>query len=425
MQSRSDVFIPFIKPFIAEKEIVVSHGKGAVVYDTEGNSYIDMFGMHSAAVQGYSHPKIVEAVKRQAEKIMHVTYDFATEPSVKLAEKLIEITPEGLNRVYLLNSGAEADEAAVYTARRATGRYELIALYGAFHGRTYGARSLIGWRGYKTGGGPFLPGVHHMPSYYCYRCSLGLEHPGCNLQCARLLSDVITYQTSGEVAAFVAEPMQGTAGNIPAPSGYFTTVKKILDEYEILLIDDEVITGFARTGRMFAIEHYGVTPDIMVVAKALGGGLPVSAIVATEDVASKVMPMDYFTTFGGNPLAAAAALAAIEVIEEEKLVERSQKLGDYLMKRLRELQEKHELIGDVRGKGLLIGVELVKDRKTKEPAREESYQVRVECLKRGVIMPAGMGWLGNVIRMNPPLVITEEQIDKAVDVLDEALKAVG
>lgn len=420
---KRDAFLfPFIKRMFKEPPLILTNAKGALLRDINGKEYIDLFGMHSAANIGHCHPKIVEVIKNQVEKLIHVTYDFYNEPTLVLAEKLKEITPENITKFYFVNSGAEAVECAIYTARRATERYEIIALYGAFHGRTYGARTLIGWAKYKIGGGPFLPGVHHMPWYYCYRCTLNLEYPHCNIQCARMLRDVLSYQTSGEVAAFIAEPVLGTAGNIPAPRDYFKIIKKILDEFEILLIDDEVITGLGRTGKMFAIEHYDIKPDIMVFAKALGGGLPIYSVGAKEDVTKKLKPMDYFTTFGGNPLACKVALATIEVIQNERLIERSKKLGDYFLRRLKELQEKYDIIGDVRGIGLLIGVELVKNKNTKEPAIKESIIIREEARKRGLLLPAGLGWLGNVIRISPPLTITEEQINKAIEIIDNCLK---
>ena len=415
---------PCVKRWFKEEPLILINGKGAIVRDTNGREYIDLFAMHSAAITGHCHPKVVQAIKEQSEKLIHVTYDFNTIPTVQLAEKLTQLVPKNLTRCYFVNSGSEAVECAIYTARRASKKYEVIALYGGFHGRTYGARTLIGWSKYKRGGGPFLPGVLHIPSYYCYRCTLGLEYPQCGLQCAKMLRDVLMYQSAGEVAAFIAEPMLGSAGNIPAPKGYWEEIRKILNENDILLIADEVITGLGRTGKMFAIEHYNVKPDVMTLAKGLGGGMPIYAVVANEEVATTLQPMDYFSTFGGNPLACAAALATIDVIINENLVEKSRKSGEYFMKRLEELAERHELIGDVRGAGLLIGVELVKDSKTKEPAVKESIKLREEARKRGLILAAGWGWLGNVIRISPPLNITIEQIDKSIEIMDESLRVV-
>ncbi len=403
--------------------IVVESGKGAVLKDMDGREYIDLHAMHAVASQGYSHPKIIQAVKEQLEKIFVVATDFYNEPQALLAKKLAEITPPKLKRSFFINSGAEAVETATLLAKRATGRPGLIALWGAFHGRTHMPRTLTGFSKYKKGMGPFPYGVMHLPNYYCYRCPLGLEYPSCNLQCARMLDDALKYAAPEEMAAFIAEPIQGTAGNIVPPPDYFRVVKNILDQYDILFIADEVITGFGRTGKLFAIEHFGIEPDIMTMAKALGGGFPVSATIASEEVGTAFRPLDHYSTYGGNPLAMAAALAAIEVIEEEKLVEKSAQNGEYMMKRLRELMDKHEIIGEVDGKGLLIGLELVKDRETKEPAVEETARFRIELRKRGVII-GPPGWTGSRVRINPPLVITREQIDRAIEAIDEALTVV-
>ncbi len=417
-------FIPCLRRLFPKEPILAVKGRGAVLTDSKGKDYIDLFASHGVNFVGFNRPEVVSAIKEQAEKLVNYAYDIHTTPAVELAEKLVQIAPEPLKKCYFLNSGAEAVECALYLARKYKGKYEIIGLYGGFHGRTYGARSALGWSAYKRGMGPFLPGFIHMPSYYCYRCTLNLEYPDCNLQCAKMLEDVLQYQCSGEVAAFIAEPVQGTAGNIPAPNRYFKEVKRILDSYDILYIDDEVYTGLGRTGKLWGVEHYGVKPDIMTLAKTLGGGVPISAVMASKETASAfaVKDMLYFTTYGGNPLCCAAALASVNIVTGEKLHERAARLGEYFMKGLNDLADKYELIGDVRGKGLMIGVELVKNRRTKEPAHEESLKLRNEAKKRGVILPSAMGWLGNTIRMTPPAVITEQQIDHVIEVLDASLK---
>lgn len=415
--------------FPREEAVIFTEGRGAVLKDINGREYIDLFGYHAVASVGYCHPKVVEAIKRQAEKLISLSIDFNTLPPVELAEKLIKLLSDAfphISQCFFLNSGSEAVELALMLAKKFTGKYGIISLYGGFHGRTFGARSVTGYYDGKRLMGPFdMPGVTHAPSYYCYRCSLGLEYPDCGLQCAKMLDDVIMYSSVGEVAAFIAEPIQGTAGVIPAPDGYFREVKKILDRYGILFIDDEVITGFGRTGKLFGIQHYGVEPDIMTVAKALGGGAPISAVLARGEVSQALKPWDYFTTFGGNQLSCAAASAALDVIIEEDLPNRAAKMGEQAMKFLKELSEKYEIIGDVRGKGMLIGVELVKNQRTKEPAKEEALKLKMEAIKRGVFLPSTYGWLGNVIRIHPPLVITEKQMNKALQVLEECLKAVS
>jgi 4-aminobutyrate aminotransferase/(S)-3-amino-2-methylpropionate transaminase len=365
----------------------------------------------------------VEALKEQAGKIYSVSVEFPTPPVIALAEKLIQVTPEPFQKVFFANAGTEAVEAGLFLAKKYARKYEIICLYGDFHGRSHGSRSLLGYSPLRKGMGPLLPGVTRIPSYYCYRCSLGLTYPACGLQCAKMLEDALLYDTAGEVAVFVTESLQGTAGNIPAPDGYFQEIKKILDKHKILLYIDEIFTAFGTTGKKFGFEHYGVIPDMMTMSKTLGGGLPISALLTTDEVASAFAPpepVQYFTTFGSNPLMAAAALVVVETIMKEKPWEKAAGLGAYWMKGLKKLQDKYELIGDVRGKGVMIGVELVKNRKTKEPAKEESLKLKEEAAKRGLILPAGQGWLGNTIRMVPPLVMTRDQIDQALHIMDES-----
>lgn len=410
----------FADPFI------VTEGEGPLIKDNHGTEYIDLFNAHGVNFIGHKNPKIVDAVKKQVDKIIHYGTDLHTAPAAQLAEKLTLIVPPPLKRCYFGNSGSESIEVALHLARRYTSKHEIIGLYGAFHGRTYGARSAVGWAAYKERMGPYLPGFAHIPSYYCYRCSLGLEYPNCNLRCAKILEDALLYQVEGQVAAFIAEPVLGTAGNIPPPPGYFEEIAKILKSHDILFIADEVFTGLGRTGKLFCIQHFSAEADIMTLAKTLGGGLPISATISSERVASAfdVNTMLYFTTYGANPVCCAAALAVIDIITQEKVPERAQKLGEYFLRGLRELAENHELIGDVRGMGLMIGVELVKDKRTKLPARKESIKLRDEARKRGVILPAGQGWLGNTIRLLPSVAISTEQIDKALLVIEESLKAI-
>jgi 4-aminobutyrate aminotransferase/(S)-3-amino-2-methylpropionate transaminase len=257
---------------------------------------------------------------------------------------------------------------------------------------------------------------------------LGLTYPACGLQCAKLLEDALRYDTAGEVAVFVTEPLQGTAGNIPAPDGYFRTIKEILDRHQILLFMDEIFTAFGNTGKKFGFEHDGVTPDLLTLSKTLGGGLPISALLTTEPIAQAFgppEPIQYYTTFGSNPLMAAAALAVLETIERERPWDKAAAIGPYWMQGLRKLQDKYELIGDVRGRGVMIGVELVKSRRTKEPAKEESLRLKAEAAKRGLLLPAGMGWLGNTIRMIPPVVMTKAQVDQALQIMDDSFAALG
>lgn len=428
-RSASSYFLPCVRHFLGDEPMLIVEAEGAILRDSKGKEYLDVMGSHGCAtLLGYNHPAIIEAVKRQIEKVYFVSIEFPTEPVIALAKKLIEMTPEHLTKVYFANSGSEAVEAGIFLAKKHKKKYEMVSLYGDFHGRTHGSRSLLGYSNLKKGLGPLLPGITLIPSYYCYRCQLGLSYPKCELQCAKLLEDALLYGTSGEVAVFVVEPIQGTAGFIPAPDGYFQIVKRILDKHGILLFIDEIFSAFGTTGKKFCFEHYGVLPDITTFSKTLGAGTPISAMMTTDKIAKAFAapePPLYFTTYGGNPVAAAAALAALEIIEKEKLWERANELGNYWLNGLKKLQDRYDLIGDVRGKGLLMGVELVKDRKTKEPATEESQKLKREAAKRGLILPAGMGFLGNTIRMSPSAVMSKEQVDKALQIMDEAFKAIS
>jgi 4-aminobutyrate aminotransferase-like enzyme len=423
-----DYFLPCVRRWFPDEPILFIEGKGAVLKDTKGKEYLDLHGSHGCAtLLGYGHPAVIEAIKEQVERLYALSSEFPNLPAIELAQTLIAATPEPLNRVYFANAGAEAIEAALFLAKKFTGRSNLIALYGAFHGRTHGTRSLLGFASLKKGMGPYLSGVVRVPSFYCYRCQLGLEYPACELQCAKMVEDVLFYATDGEPAVFIAEPIQGTAGNIPAPDGYFQEVKKILDKHGVLLLIDEIYTSWGSTGKKFCFEHFGIVPDMLTMSKTLGNGLPISALLTREEIAQAFAPPEptlYFTTFGSNPLMAAGALASIKTILKEKPWERAARLGEYWMAGLHKLQDKYVVIGDVRGKGVMLGVELVKDRKTKEPARELSTKLAKEAGKRGLILPAGMGWFGSTIRMNPSVVMTMEQIDQALNILDESLAAV-
>ena len=422
-------FLPCVRHHFGDESIVMVEAKGAVLKDSNGREYLDLLCSHGCATLiGYNHPAVVEAVKEQAGKLYSLAVDYNAKPVRDLAEKLLEIVPESFNNVYFASAGAEAVEVALFLAKKFTKKYELISLYGDFHGRTHGARSLLGYAPLKKEMGPLLPGVTRIPSYYCYRCQLGLEYPACNLQCAKMLEDALLYDTAGDAAVFITESLQGTAGNIPAPDGYFQEIKKILVKHNILFFIDEIFTAFGNTGKKFCFEHYDVVPDITTMSKTLGGGLPISALLTSDEIAqafAEPEPVQYYTTFGSNPLMAAAALACVETIMEEKPWEKAAELGLYWMNGLRKLQNKYEIIGDVRGKGVMIGVELVKDRKTKEPAKEASVNLKKEAGSRGLILPAGQGWFGNTIRMVPSVVMTKDQIDQALHIMDESFAAIS
>lgn len=406
--------------------IVVDEGRGAILRDVDGREYVDCFSGIGVVNAGHCNPEVVEAAINQARKLIHVcSYVYYVTPVIRLAEKLASITPSPLQKTFFGNSGAEAVECALKLARKYTKRYEFIALMCSFHGRTLGTLSVTGQsRRRKWDMGPYLSSVSFTPPPYCYRCFFNLKYPECDLHCARMLENVIEYSTGNGVAAFIAEPVLGEGGIIPCPPEYFKVVREILGRHDALLIIDEVQTGFSRTGRMFAIEHYGVSPDIMTLAKGIADGFPISACIARADIADSFEPGDHLSTFGGNPISAAAALANIDYMLRERLAEKSAEKGAYVMKRLREMMDRYKLIGDVRGLGLMIGVELVKDRGSKKPAVEETRLIRDLARENGVLFGSG-GVKNCVIRIQPPLVITYEELDKALNVLEDCIARVG
>lgn len=406
--------------------VVIKAGQGANITGSDGKEYVDCFSGISVVNVGHCNPRVVEAAKKQLDLLVHAcAYVYYLEPVAKLAEKLAQIVPDGLVKTFFSTSGAEAVECGLKLARKFTKKHEIIALMRSFHGRTFGTLSVTGQAGRRSYSmGPYLGSIGFAPTPYCYRCPLSLEYPDCGIQCARMIEDVIRYSTSNDVAGFIAEPLLGEGGIIVPPKEYFQEAKKILDQYGILFIADEVQTGFARTGKMFGIEHYGVKPDIMCFAKAIAAGLPLGACITRKEIADTFQPGDHLSTFGGSPVCCAAALANIDVIQQEDLASRASMSGDYVMGRLEELKNEYELIGEVRGKGLMIGMELVKDHKTKQPAPVETVRIRDLCREKGVLVGHG-GVLGNVLRIQPPLVISRDQLDVAIQVIDQSFKEVA
>jgi 4-aminobutyrate aminotransferase len=405
--------------------IVVESALGATVVDTEGREFLDCFAGIAVVNVGHCHPRVVEAAKKQIDKLVHAcSYLYYVQGVGDLAQTLARITPAGLEKTFFCNSGAEAIEGAMRLARAATGRREAIALTSSFHGRTYATLSLSGTAGRKTRGGPYMPGVAFAPAPHCYRCPMNLTRDSCGLACADAVEDVIDQQTSDDVAFFVVEPVLGEAGIIPLPPGYLARVKEILDARGILLLVDEVQSGFGRTGTMFAVEQHGVTPDLMAFAKGIADGFPLGAFIAPTLLADSFLPGEHLSTFGGNPVSCAAALASIAVLEDEHLPQASATHGAWALDQLRTLQERHPVVGDVRGQGLMLGIELVSDRTAKTPAPELAVAVRAHCRERGVLVGVG-GSFGNVVRVQPPLIIERGQLETAISVIDTALAAVG
>jgi 4-aminobutyrate aminotransferase len=408
-------FMKSVQPVVVEK------ASGAVVTDVNGKQYLDCFAGISVVNAGHCNPEVIAAAKAQMDKLVHCgSYIYYSQPTADLAEKLAQIAPHGLSKTFFGNGGAEAIEGALKLARLYTGKHEFVALHASFHGRSWGALSITGNQGRKKRGGPYAAGVAFAPVPYVYRSNWANDPEECGRQCAQAIEEAIRYATAGDVAAFISEPVWGEGGIIVPPPNYFHEVKKVLDKHGILFICDEVQTGFCRTGKMFAIEHYGVTPDMLVTAKGIADGFPLSGYTVRPEIADAYKPGDHLSTFGGNPVSCAAALANIEFLQRETIAERTTENGNYVMNKLRELQRQYPLIGEVRGLGLMIGIELVRDAQ-KTPATSETEAVRDSCLRNGVLVGVG-GVFGNVVRFQPPLVITKQQIDQAVEVIGQAIR---
>ena len=403
--------------------IVAEYGKGVIIEDVDGNVFLDFASGVGTLNVGHCHPRIVNAVKKQVEKLMHFAgTDFYYKIQVDLAEKLCEITPgDFAKKVFYTNSGTESVECALKIAKWQKQRHQFIAFIGAFHGRTLGSLSLTASKPvHRERFFPTMPGVTHVPYAYCYRCPYNLSYPDCDIWCAKAIEELYfeRFVPPGEVAALFVEPVQGEGGYIVPPKEFIKELRKITEKHDIILVDDEVQAGFGRTGKMFGIEHFDVTPDIITMAKALGTGLPIGAVVYNANLDFGTQGA-HSNTFGGNLVACAAALENINVIQEEKLVERSAKMGEFFKKRLLELYEKYENIGDVRGLGLMQATEFVKDRKTKEYAVKLRDRIVENAYKKGLILlPCGK----SSIRYIPPLVITEDQLNSGIDVLEESIK---
>lgn len=406
--------------------LVAESGSGCVVKDVDGNEFIDFNSGLVVLAVGHSHPRVVKAIKDQAEKLIHYSWtDFYYKPIVDLGEQLTKITPGSFpKKVFFCNSGAEANEAAMKMARWHTRKPLFLAYTGAFHGRSFGTMALTASKPVQRRHFfPLVPEVTHVPYPYCYRCPFGLKYPECDMWCVEFIEEEVLkkYHPPEDTAAMFVEPIQGESGYVVPPDDYFQRLKKILDKYDILLADDEIQSGMGRTGRWFALEHWGVTPDILTTAKALASGLPIGAAVAKQEL------MDWeggshANTFGGNPVACAAALQVIGIIKDEKLMENATHQGTYLMKRLKEMQQQYPIMGDVRGKGLMVGVEFVKDPETKEPAAQEVEDITNKCFKRGLaIITAGK----SSMRFAPPLIITRDIIDEGLEIFEGAVKEVA
>lgn len=421
--------IKAVPPGIGQStQVFAERSEGAMVQDIDGNVYIDFAGGIGVLNIGHSNPEIIEAVKEQADKMFHpMMHIFNYEAYVDLAAKINEITPGNFDKKTMFtNSGAECDENAIKAARRATGRPNIICFAGAFHGRTLLTMTLTSkYNPYKIGFGPFAPGVYRVDYPYCYRCPHGLERDTCDLHCAKKLEDFfLEYTAADTVAAFIFEPVQGEAGFIVPPDEYVVELRKLCDKYGILLIADEVQTGMCRTGKMFATDYWadlGVYPDIITTAKSIGGGLPIAGTTVRADIYDKAQPGGIGSTFGGNPLSCVSALKTIEIAQRDKFWEKANHLGKLSLDRFNEFKDKYEIVGDVRGRGAMVAMEFVKDRKTKEPAKEFVGKVLDYAWHNGAIM-VDAGVRGNTIRFLMPLVMTDDQLNSGLDILEAGIK---
>ncbi len=404
--------------------IFVEKASGAVITDVEGREFLDFYAGVGVLNVGHCPEAVVKAIQKQAEQLLHSFFAIAMyEPYVELAEKMNSLVPGGsLKKTMFANSGAEAVENAVKIARHATKRTGIISFEGAFHGRTFMTMSLTSKvKPYKYGFGPFAPETYKVPSAYCYRCHYRSTYPGCGMHCLENFERFFTAEVDAEhIAAMIIEPVQGEGGFIVPPPEFLPGLKAICESKGILFIADEVQTGFGRTGKMFAIENWGVEPDIITTAKSIAAGIPLSAITGKAEYMDAPDAGNIGGTYGGNPLACAAGLETIKFIEDNKLCSRAAQIGSTTMKRLKGLQERCTVVGDVRGVGAMIGIELVKDRQTKEPAKEITSKVVKYCLEQGVMLISA-GIFSNVIRLLIPLVVTDEQLDRGLTVLEQSI----
>ncbi len=404
-----------------KEPLVLERAKDQFVWDADGRQYLDFFGGILTVSVGHCNDKVNAKVHEQVDKLQHVSTVFATEPQAALAKKVASLTP-GLTKSFFTNSGTEANETAILAARLYTGSTEIIALRHSYHGRSALAMAMTANSAWRLG--PVIqPGIVFAHNAYCYRCPFGLTYPDCGVKCAHDVDEVIRTTTSGRVAGMIAEPIQGVGGFITPPKEYFPIVTEIVRKYGGVFISDEVQTAWGRTGgKWFGIEQWGVTPDIMTSAKGLGNGFPIGITMARPEIADAMKGLT-ISTFGGNPIATTAAKAVLDLIEEENLAANAAEVGGYLRARLEELQSRHEVIGDVRGMGLMQGVELVEDRQSKTPATQTTLRLMEAARENGILLGRG-GIFGNVLRISPPLNVAKSDVDDFIRQLDLSFAAV-
>ncbi len=417
-----NVISPGYQGIALYSKIALAKGRGAILTDEDGHQYIDFVSGLGVGSIGHCHPHYVKSLKHQIENLTYSS--FTTSVRKNFLKLLQSLLPKNLNRIQLFSGGAEAVEAAFRLAKSVTKKFEFVGFWGGFHGKTGGVLGLLGDE-FKKDLGPFMPGLTLAPYANCYRCPLKLSYPSCGIACADHLRKVIKLQTQQKIAAIIFEPIQGTSGNVVPPPEFLPAVQSIAKEFNALIISDEMQTGFGRTGKMWGFEHDQLSPDILTIGKGIGGGFPLSGVVASKEHCSTPPysnPSGSSSSYGGNPLAASAGLATLEVIVKEKVVENSAKVGKKLLERFKTFEEKFPFVGQVRGRGLMIGIELVKDKKTKEPLdKKVCAKIFQECLKRGLLSMA----YTHAIRIIPPLTITETKALEAASIFEEVFSLVN
>jgi 4-aminobutyrate aminotransferase-like enzyme len=418
-QEEQEVLAPGIQSIALYSQLVLDHGKGAEVFDADGNRYIDFIAGVAVGSLGHCHPRYAKALQQQLEKITFGS--FTTENRIKFLKLLSSLLPGKLKKTQLYSGGAEAVESALRLAKSHTKKYEVVAFWGGFHGKTGGVLSLLG-DNFKFELGPLASGTYLTPYAHCYRCPFKMTFPSCNFHCVDHIRKKIRHETTGEISAIIVEPIQGTAGNVVPPPGYLKALQEVSKENGALLIADEMITGFGRTGKMFGFQHDGIVPDIVTIGKGMGSGFPVSGLISTDEImASKPFsnPSYSSSSYGGNPLASAAAYVTLQTILDEKLIENSEKLGAWMLEELKGWKDRFSFIGDVRGRGLLIGVELVRDKQTQEPLSGKAGRFLFEqALDRGLFMMVS----ASTVRINPPLVLDKATAQEGLRIMKEVFE---